>query len=162
MARPDLPPALMPSVLDRLIDPESGGTARRRGYSAEQVVDAVRRDLEDLLNTRRTFSVPAGDYPEVANSVVAYGLPDLASLNAYTPQQREAIGRVIEGAITQFEPRLRDVRATLKDPGADTQRTVRFHVDARLAMEPAPEVAFETILELTTGHASIRPSEPAS
>jgi type VI secretion system protein ImpF len=150
---------LMPSVLDRLIDPESGGTAARRGYSVEQAVDAVRRDLEDLLNTRRTSSKDVEDYPEVANSIVAYGLPDLASFDAITPQQREAIGRVIEAVITRFEPRLRDVRATLVDPGDAVKRSVRFHVDARLAMDPAPEVAFETILELTTGHAAVRPGE---
>jgi type VI secretion system protein ImpF len=151
----------MPSVLDRLIDPESGGTGRRRGYTAEHIVDAVRRDLEDLLNTRRTSAAAAAHYPEVANSIVAYGLPDLATLDALTRQQREAIGRVIEGVIAQFEPRLLDVRATLVDAGSATQRTVRFRVDARLAMEPAPEVAFETVLELTTGHASIQPSEAA-
>jgi type VI secretion system protein ImpF len=159
MSRLDRQQTLMPSVLDRLIDPESGGTAARRGYSVELAVDAVRRDLEDLLNTRRTTSEAVDDYPEVADSIVAYGLPDLASYNAFTPQQREAIGRVIEAAIARFEPRLRDVRATLVDPGDATQRAVRFHVDARLVMDPAPEVAFETILELTTGHASVRPSE---
>jgi type VI secretion system protein ImpF len=152
----------MPSVLDRLVDPEAGGTGRRRGYSVEQMVDAVRRDLEDLLNTRRSSSAAAEDYPEVANSIVTFGLPDLAGLNAFTPQQREAIGRVIEAAVARFEPRLRDVRVSLVDPGGATQRTLRFHVDARLALEPAPEVAFETILELTTGHASVRPSESAS
>ena len=51
----------MPSVLDRLIDPDSDGTAWQRGYGVEQMIDAVRRDLEDLLNTHRIVAdIPAG------------------------------------------------------------------------------------------------------
>jgi type VI secretion system protein ImpF len=159
VSRLDSQPLLMPSVLDRLIDPASGGTAWRRGYSVEQLTDAVRRDLEDLLNTRRSAPPDADRYPEVANSIVTFGLPDLASLPAYTPQQRAAIGRVIEAVIARFEPRLRDVRATLVEPGDLTRRTVRFHIEARLAVEPAPDVAFETVLELITGHAAVTPAE---
>jgi len=46
--------ALMPSVLDRLIDPDSAGTVARRGYGVKQMTDAVRRDLliEQLLKCR--------------------------------------------------------------------------------------------------------------
>lgn len=150
---------LMPSVLDRLIDPDSGGTLARRGYPIERMVEAVRRDLEDLLNTRRTNPKIAAEFVEVLASIEAYGIPDLATVNAYTSRQREEIGHVIEQVVLQFEPRLRDVRATLLPPKFPNEPTVRFHVDARLALDPAPEVAFETILELTTGHASIHSSE---
>ena len=149
---------LMPSILDRLIDPESGGTASRRGYGVEQMADAVRRDLEDLLNTRQThFGLP-DEWPEVERSVVAFGLPDLTSLNAITAQQRENIGRAIEAVVARFEPRLKDVRATLIESADGLQRTVRFRVDARLIVDPAPEVAFDTILELLTGHAAVQRS----
>ena len=41
---------------------------------------------------------------------------------------------------------------------ARLERTVRFHIDARLCLDPAPEVAFDTILELTTGHYAVRPT----
>jgi predicted component of type VI protein secretion system len=37
--------------------------------------------------------------------------------------------------------------------------TIRFRVDARLSVDPSPEVAFDTILELTSGHYSVKPSE---
>ncbi len=160
MAREEPQEGLMPSVLDRLIDPESGGTSWRRGYGVEQMVDAVQRDLEELLNTRQsTAGIPA-DFVEVHRSVVAYGLPDLTSLNAITPQQREDIGRVIEAVVARFEPRLRDIRATMVDAGDGKERTVKFRIDARLRVDPAPEVAFDTILELTTGHYSVKPSSP--
>jgi type VI secretion system protein ImpF len=160
MSRVNPEQGLLPSVLDRLIDPESAGTAWRHGYGVEQMEAAVRRDLEELLNTRQTFTRPPDEFPETAASIAAYGLPDLTSFNAITPQQREAIGRTIEAIIARFEPRLRDVRAALADAGDDKTRRVRFRVEARLCLEPAPEVAFDTILELTTGHCSVKPPEP--
>jgi type VI secretion system protein ImpF len=148
---------LMPSLLDRLIDPEAGGTVWRHGYSVEQMIDAVHRDLEDLLNTRLiNIDIPE-DCPETRRSLVGYGLPDLASLQAFSPEQRAEIGRVLEATIAHFEPRLRDIRATLLNPTETKERTIKFRIDARLAVEPAPDVAFNTILELTTGHSTIEP-----
>jgi type VI secretion system protein ImpF len=158
MSRIDPQQGLTPSVLDRLIDPDAAGTAWRRGYGVGQMVDAVQRDLEELLNTRESHQGLPEEYVEVRRSIAAYGLPDLTALDAVTPQQRAEIGRVLEAAIARFEPRLRDVRATLVDAGDGKARTVRFRIDAKLCLEPAPDVAFETILELTTGHYSVKPS----
>ena len=159
MPREEVEQGLMPSLIDRLIDPDSGGTAWRRGYGLEQMSDAVRRDLEDLLNTRQTQTEAVNAFPEVANSIVAFGLPDLVSLNSVTPQQRAEIGRLIETIVFRFEPRLKDVRASMIDEGDSKERKIRFRIDARLCVDPAPEVAFDTMLELTTGHYSVKQSE---
>jgi hypothetical protein len=35
---------------------------------------------------------------------------------------------------------------------------VKFRIEGRLCLDPAPEVAFDTTLELTTGHYSVRSS----
>ena len=149
---------LMPSIIDRLIDPGSGGTAWRRGYGLEQMIQAVQRDLEDLLNTRQSHEGLPLEFKEVHNSIVAYGLPDLNSMNAITAQQRQQTGRLIEAIIARFEPRLKDIKATLVEGGDNKARSVKFRVDARMRVDPAPEVAFDTILELTTGHYSIKPA----
>lgn len=156
--RPDPNQGLMPSFLDRLIDPDSGGTSWRRGYSVEQMIDAVRRDLEDLLNTRQSHQGLSEDFVELQKSVLAFGLPDLMSLNAITPTQREDIGRTLEANIEAFEPRLKDIRARLVDPGDGKERSVKFHIEARLNLDPAPEVAFDTVLELASGHYSVNQS----
>jgi type VI secretion system protein ImpF len=160
MSSGDAQQALMPSILDRLIDPESGGTAWRRGYGVEQMTEAVKRDLEELLNTRQSHMGLPEDFVELHRSIYGYGLPDLTSLNAITPQQRAGIGQVLEDVVVRFEPRLRDVRAVMVDAGDGKQRTVKFRIDARLNVDPAPEVAFETILELTTGQYSVQPTSP--
>ncbi len=157
MARSESTQNLLPSVLDRLIDPASGGTATRRGYGAEQLADAVLRDLEDLLNTRQAYrlhEIPEA-FGEVRDSLYTYGLPDLVSFNAITPQQREVVERTLEAAVARFEPRLRDLRATLLDPKDEHDREVKVHFQARLNVDPAPELAFNTVLEITTGRYSV-------
>jgi len=159
MSRLNPQQGLMPSIIDRLVDPETSGTAWRRGYELQQVVDAVRRDLEDLLNTHQVYQEKLTEWPELSASLLTYGLPDLASMDAITPEQRQGIGKTIEAIIARFEPRLRNVRANLVESGLGVDRTVRFHIDAQLNVDPAPEVAFETILELSTGHATIKKSD---
>ena len=149
-------PTLMPSLFDRLTDPESGGTRWRQGYSLQQTTDSVRRDLEDLLNTRQPLIHVPDEYAELKNSLLNYGLPDFASLDTSTESNRNRLTTVIEEIVTRFEPRLRDVKATLAEQGELKERHVRIHIDARLRVDPAPEVAFETILELTTGQAQVK------
>src|SRR5262245_14303139 len=125
MSRIDPQQGLMPSLLDRLIDPDAGGTAARRGYSIEEMVQAVHRDLEELLNTRQTLVGVPRDCAEVLRSIVVYGLPDLTSLDAYTADQRAAIGKVLEGIIARNEPRLKHIKATLLEASDPLRRTVQ-------------------------------------
>jgi type VI secretion system protein ImpF len=155
MAQLDLPSALMPSLMDRLLDPDSIGTRAQPGYTLTQIIDSVRRDLEELLNTRRSLEVLETHHAELARSVATYGLPDLMSLGGSTPAKQEEIGRLIEKTILLHEPRLRNVRAKVVRSRTVDLR-LRFHIDAELRVDPAPAVTFETVVELTTGHVSIR------
>src|SRR5262249_27473100 len=95
-------------------------------------------------------------FDEVNRSIIAYGLPDLTSLNALTPKQRKEIGRVLEAVVTRFEPRLKDVRATLLDSKNTQDTTIQFRIQPPLCVDPAPEVAFDTLLELTPGRYSVK------
>ncbi|MBL8799340.1 MAG: type VI secretion system baseplate subunit TssE [Planctomycetia bacterium] len=156
MSRLNVGQRLLPSMLDRLTDPDSGGTAAGQGYSMQQVIEAVRRDLEELLNTRQTSVGIPTIYEEIHNSIVAYGLPDMTAINAATPGERANIGRTIEKIVAKYEPRLKDVRANLVESAKRPDRLVRFEIHARLDMDPSPEVGFQTVLELMTGQTSIK------
>ncbi len=169
MPPPDPFQALKPSVLDRLIDAASEGTTDRPGYTLRQMEDAVRRDLEDLLNTRRPPESAPGDdgklepffggLKEAPKSIANFGLRDLAYFDTLTADVRAEFARHIEEVISTYEPRLRDIHVTVRDPTEvaeakkqDYKRTaLYFHIEARLNLDPAPEVAFETVLELTKG-----------
>ena len=152
MANIDPHQKLMPSILDRLIDPSTAGTEGQGGYNLGQMMEAVREDLEELLNTRQTLSPVAKSRPKLHGSILGYGMPDLTSLSTATPEQRRHITQILEGTVARFEPRLRDVRVTLLNPENEKQPTLRFHIMARLAVEPAPEVGFETVVDSTGRH----------
>ena len=158
MSRDDSEQAMMPSILDRLIDSGSQGTSNRPWYDLGKIMDTVQRDLNDLLNTRRTDQGLLASFPELRHSLLAYGLPELHSLAAFTSQQRGQISRVIEAAVTEFEPRLKDVRAVLLEGDDAKQQTVPFRIEARLRVEPAPDIAFKIILELATGQYCVEPT----
>ncbi len=148
--RADTP--LVPSLLDRLLDdfPEaSAESARDRTQRLADLKRAVRRDVEDLLNTRRR-PLPPG-LVETPTSVLAYGLPDFSGGGPATGKEREAFARQIEGVLRTFDRRLTNVKVELR-AGDDGARTLRFHITALLAADPAPEpVEFDSTLEPATG-----------
>jgi type VI secretion system protein ImpF len=155
MARIASQEGLKPSIIDRLIDPESDGTNWRRGYSIEQMVDAVRKDVEDLLNSHRASQEVPEELVEVRKSIVAYGLPDLVSYHSGGPGGARQIGEALEEAISLYEPRLSNVRAILIESTGIKSLKLDFEIQATLRVDPSPEVSFVTVLKLTTGEASI-------
>ena len=147
-----------PSILDRLIDAEAAGEGNLLGYDAARMIDTVRRDLEDLLNTRQSHQGMPEEFVELHDSVATYGLPDFTSVDASKTGQRKAIGKIIEAIIHKFEPRLREVEAVpYDDPNEKQSQRVSLHITARLNLDPSPEVGFDTVVELMSGHTSVRP-----
>lgn len=160
MAQTEVVQGLMPSLLDRLIDPESAGTAIMTGYDVPKMFKAVLRDLEDLLNTRQTYRDMPEQFTEVRDSIIAYGLPDVLSIESVSNAHRAEIARAIKSVIERFEPRLREVKVILLNPQDDlVKQSVRFRIDARLAVDPAPDVSFDTILEMASGHYQVTPTD---
>ena len=147
---------LRPSILDRISDPESEGTSWRRGYSIDQVIESVRNDLEDLLNTHRTVLDIPEEFVEVRQSIVAYGLRDPASFETEGPSAAQRICAEIEESIARSEPRLTEVRAIPLHGDPSKTLQMDFKIQATLRVEPSPEVTFVTLLKLTTGQATIR------
>jgi type VI secretion system protein ImpF len=151
--RPDQP--LMPSVLDRLIDDDPGvriETPRARTQVLRELKLAVRRDLENLLNTRRrAVSIPPG-YTELKSSLLTYGLADFSGSGPGGGKERDAFCRSIEAVIRQHEPRFLTVVVELVSVADPTDRTLRFRIDAVLRADPVPEpVVFDSTMEPSTG-----------
>ncbi len=153
---PDIHQSLVPSLLDRLIDSSMHGMAQQPWYGLQEMTQAVQRDLESLLNTRQSGDMIAAGLPEVENSLVRYGLPDLATVNGETVEGRRQVCKIIEQVVAQFEPRLREVRATLRESTTPFDRDVRFRIEGRLCVDPAPDVVFDTTLELATGEYKVQ------
>jgi type VI secretion system protein ImpF len=159
MPRTELERHVQPSLLDRLTDetPDAAGDpSTTREDSVRRFRAAVQRDVERLLNSRRT-TVPAGSgRPLLAVSVHQYGLPDLFAIAPGTPEGQETLTREVRETIARFEPRLANVVVRLVENDQRTAPQVRFVVEGTLRMDPSPElVVFDTVVELSSGDVDV-------
>lgn len=158
MPRREVERRVQQSVLDRLLDPKGAPDRQLTwGESIQQYKEAVRRDLEWLLNTRRIPELAPEAYSELQRSLYHYGLPDITSLSADSPETRKRLVRHIEEAIQLFEPRIKGVRVEVVESDDDSIRDLRFLIEGLLQMEPDPErVTFDTVLDATSGSFDVR------
>ena len=159
MARTDNEVRVTLSVLDRLLDYEpdiSREGIASRAKNLRQLKQSVRRDLEWLLNTRQTADPLPPGLKELNRSLAAYGLPDMSTVNVRNPSDQNRMLRSLESAISIFEPRLQDIHVSLEG-GREGERALRFRIDARLWVDPAPEpVTFDTVLQLHSGEYQVK------
>jgi len=149
------------SVLDRLIDQEPERKLEpplTRARSLRELKAALRRDLEWLLNTRRTIETSPASLKELERSLYNYGLPDISSLYLRSSKDQDTLLKAIRVAINYFEPRLLNIKVTLEPASHDT-RVIRFGIEGLLRMDPAPEhVFFDTMLEPMSGQYQVKGS----
>ncbi|HUE80622.1 MAG TPA: type VI secretion system baseplate subunit TssE [Pyrinomonadaceae bacterium] len=154
MARTDNEVQITPSVLDRLLDYEPEVTREpisSRSKTLRQLKQSVRRDLEWLLNTRQALLGLSSDMKETNNSVATFGLPDFTHLSIDSAGDQKFIKREIEETVRRFEQRLESVVVSI-EPVRSVERILRFRIDARLKIDPAPEpITFDTVLQLGSG-----------
>lgn len=158
--RPTPAQLLTPSVLDRLIDdhPESAVEAsKRQGQILRELKQTVRRDLENLLNTRvRCIPLPPG-LEELEVSLANYGIPDFTGSSVSGDGSLDELFRSIEKAVQIFEPRLKDVRVESVGSSEPLDRTLRFRISAVLHVEPIEErMCLDSEVEPVTGTFRIR------
>jgi type VI secretion system protein ImpF len=151
---------LVPSVLDRLLDNEpevKREPAKGRHQVLRELKQSVRRDLENLLNTRqRCLSFPPM-LKELKQSLVNYGIPDFLGASLSAAADRESFCRTLQGIIQQSEPRFKTVKVQLLNNAEPLDRTLRFRIDALLYADPAPEpIVFDTALEPATGTVAVK------
>jgi type VI secretion system protein ImpF len=161
MAKREIERTVQPSLLDRLTDDDPRTPADSRISYAESLLQfkaAVRRDLEWLLNTRRTPN-PAPDHlDELPRSLYNYGVPDITSVSADSPTARSQLLLDVESTLAIFEPRLENVRISMvEQEGESRRRELRFVVEATLRLDPTPEqVVFDTVLHYSSGQVDVQ------
>lgn len=153
---------LQPSLLDRLTDDEPDKTVESRDQrviSASRLRECVTRDLTWLLNCVNLGSEEVlADYPEVARSVVNFGIPDLTGA-AISGVDAAVLQRQLREAIVAFEPRL--TPATLQvTVGTDLkrmdQRSLGFRIESEMWAQPLPlNLYLKTEVDLDTGRVDV-------
>jgi type VI secretion system protein ImpF len=122
------------SILDRLIATDDWPTTRAQ--SIRLFRDSIKRNLEWLL---------------ARHSVIYYGLIDLGSLSIASSKDHQRLIDTIAEIVEHGEPRLKDVTVSVEESEL-AKRRLRFHIQAQMQLRPMPEeIAFDTVLDLTTG-----------
>jgi type VI secretion system protein ImpF len=153
---------LQPSLLDRLTDDERDRKQEsrdRRVLSPARLRECVRRDLTWLFNTANLETVQSlGEAPQVATSVVNYGMPDLAGQTASSIDVK-SLERLLTKVIWDFEPRLlkRTVRVRLiVDTDKMNHNAMCFDIEAELWAQPLPLRLFlRTEIDLESGGVAV-------
>jgi type VI secretion system protein ImpF len=164
--RTEIERSVLPSLLDRLTDLEpdlAGDPPTTREESARVFRMTVERDIERLLNTRRTADLAPDGCQELHHSAYEYGLPDTTGIAVSTKTGRDRLLQALQDTIARFEPRLTGVRVRLAEVGQVRAPQLRFVVDATLQMDPGgPEqVVFDTVLTVASGEYVVSDAPPA-
>ena len=149
---------LQPSLLDRLTDEapwEDNESREQRIITAARLRECVTRDISWLLNCTQHWSGEAlTPYEHVNNSVLNYGIPDLAgtALSSIAPGELE---QRIREAILFYEPRLTGGTLTVQvgiEPERMDERSLTFRIHSQMWAQPMPlNLYLKTELDLDTG-----------
>jgi type VI secretion system protein ImpF len=145
---------LMPSLLDCLLEDDEVPFRSLRGMKL-----SVRRDLENLFNTRVRNVTWGEDQGELDHSLLNYGLPDFSDVRLSSAIERDKFCRLLEEVIRRHEPRLVNVRVLSLTDSEPVDRTFRFRIEALLRTEPSPEpVTFDSVVRPQTGNVEVQGS----
>jgi type VI secretion system protein ImpF len=164
MPRRDVSGPVTLSVLDRLIDRDPKNRSEipySRAQSLRELKLALKRDLEWLLNTRKTIDPSPDSARETVRSVYHYGFEDISSKAVLSSRDQNDLVREMESVIAVFEPRLKRAKVRLeREEGS--YRSLKFVIEGLLCMDPTPEpVRFDTVLELGKGEYEIKGADLA-
>ncbi|MFM8332892.1 MAG: type VI secretion system baseplate subunit TssE [Candidatus Methylumidiphilus sp.] len=148
---------LQPSLLDRLCDDQPTHreeSREQRVMSVRRLRQSVLRDLGWLLNSVSLESAEnLHDYPEVASSVLNFGIPDLSGHHISSADVGQLEQR-LRKTILQFEPRILPDTLRIKATATEqfNHNALGFDIEGDLWMQPVPlRLYLKTQIDLETG-----------
>ena len=146
-ARRDLAALHQGSLLDRLIDE----TATKRADvapSLQRLRDGLRRDLENLFNTRRRFLSWPPELEELERSLLAYGLDDFTNQTLGSPDFRRTFTEQVEAVLRWLEPRVRVSEVAVLDNPDPLDRRLRFRITGVATLgHDTQELSFDSFID---------------
>ncbi len=146
------------SVLDRLTGNTPTEEYTISNYSLyDTIIQNVRSDLQDLLNTRKAPTPRLVETTELKTSLLNYGMEDFAHFNPESDTDKKRLKKLLENLINTYEPRLKRVQVKLLENADKIDFRVRFHIDAVLCIEEIViPVQFNSVMETTPTHFNIQ------
>jgi type VI secretion system protein ImpF len=148
---------LQPALLDRLTRDEGEGA---RVITKSELRQAVLRDLSWLFNATQPHPQWAEERPDLAGTVLNYGLPPMAG-RQLSKIDISKLERTIAETIRRFEPRILpdslSVRALESETVLDTHNKIEFEIRGQLWAQPVPlEILLRTQMDLEAGQVEVR------
>lgn len=124
--------------------------------SMRRLRECVQRDLSWLLNSTSLDSLQdLTHYPQVARSVVNYGMPTMSGRLASSVDIVAAAQR-IRDAVVAFEPRLSRVQVIPETRERNEEITLSFRIEAQLWGQPVPQhLVLRTSIDVESGDVQI-------
>jgi len=123
-------------LLERILNIELNPD-RREGNDPVRQIRSVMSHLQRILNTRQG-SVPIAE---------DYGMPEFTDLpGAFSTGATHEVERILKNAIQKYEPRLNRLQVAFETQEEDLL-SLRFKIEAQLALEGGGSVAFETVVD---------------
>ena len=143
------------SLLDRLIDDSVDGGADAPNFI--RLKEGLRRDLEDVLNTRRRFLRPPKSLGELDQSLLSYGLSDFTNeeLNSFT--FRQDFTDEVREVLRRLEPRITVYDVQLLDNADALDRRLRFRITGMAHLgDEREDLAFDSYVDPIEGAIVVR------
>jgi type VI secretion system protein ImpF len=152
---------LQPFLFDRLIDDQPGQQKESRDknvLSPIQLRASIMRDMAWLFNTPGPVDRDGiDDFPEVATSVLNYGVPDLTGMTGSSIQEGD-LERGFLRALHIFESRLskRGLLVEVKTD-SDTMNTISLRISGEvIATQMGERMYIKTEIDLETGQVNVK------
>jgi type VI secretion system protein ImpF len=113
------------SLLDRLTDP---GVHAEDAPTLTRLRDGLRRDLENLLNSRRRFIGWPPEFTELEDSLLAYGLEDFTHETLSSASFRRDFTDRVALLLSRLEPRIQVHEVKVLDNTDALDRRLRFRI----------------------------------
>ena len=129
------------SLLDRLVN----SRAEMSLYAA------IRRDLENLLNTRCMNLAWPKEWQELPSSLLAYGMPDFMGHALETAETQKKFCKKMQQIIWNFETRFQVVEVSLLQDSVAHDHVLRMRIEGLVDVESALEsIVLDSELEPET------------
>ncbi|GAA6166701.1 type VI secretion system baseplate subunit TssE [Sessilibacter corallicola] len=128
---------LLTPLFDRLIADDDSD---QHYLMNTQMRESVRRDLENLLNTRFCCLAPPEEFEHLQSSLLNLGLPDISSVNLMSIENRKRFCAQIRQCILTYEKRIKSVKVSTVGKLDPEEPNIRFQIEAEIHSSPAPEI----------------------
>lgn len=133
------------SFIDKVVDEDK--TNYKENSPAIFMASILRRDLENLLNTYKSWLVPSEELTELNKSIISYGIEDISCYDLNSAKACENLCNQLEEVIQQYEPRLHQVKVQAIEHDR-FERMLKLRIEAIFEVETIiMPIIYRTILD---------------